>query len=632
MGEIQMDGQDDFSGGVTMLRRPGDADCNYLENVEVRNGYAETRRSVRNAYGGSVLAATEGITFQSITFPFQFRANVWANPSGGAFIRLPTWDDWRAIFSVGSNVFIVRGGLSESVSVPSGQLSHGMEINFVQAGNAVVMFRKGLKPLIWKGGPEGFAEMTPPNGRSIPAMDNGIYFGGRIVGWREDTIFISDIFDPESYDLVNAQFSAQGGQYSVSPGAGNNIMCIRPFSENHLAIFKKYSIYLASGIITSSSSLENFSIKQKSNEIGTVGPNAVAEYTGGIAFWSHRGMERMYTNQYGQIVITSEPASEPIKPIVARITKHAEEGICGATYDGYTIFAVPVDGADHNNVLIPVDNTTGKTGGTWVGIWKSKPANILSVRRFYSVDGSLFMLCNDGYIRTFVGFSMSDSDTPDVDCPEHSAAGSYIPGDIVYVSRGSASVYFSAKKHIPTYDDQGTIVYPDLENSEYWAPVSRDEAFAIISIIETRLYDHGTGITHKRYQTATILFDAIMPNISLAIIEPGTGPEHVIYEGIQYNPDAYKTVRTEYDNTNRRGDFNAPMRNDYPVVLRVDSPVYIGSDGVKLDVFTSHTMRFLPVLASCTGFMARITNRRGRLRVRSVVVPAEQQQLSWRKV
>lgn len=638
MGEVRIDGQSSFAGGLEMVKRPSESQLAYTRNCELRGGYAETRRAVRNAFNGGVLSNDSGITFEGISFPFEFRANVWSDPSGGAFVRLRGWPEWRPIFAVGQNVYVLTGADSaDSVPVAPGALTGDMDVSFVQADNKVVMFRADRTPLIWRGGAAGFVEMTPPGGRSIPVMDNGIYFGGRIIGWHGDSLFVSDIFDPESYDIVNAQFS-------VGAGDGEEITCVCAFSHSNILIFKNTSTHIASGIVgaTSSATLENFSIEVLDSHIGAVGRHAFAACGSGVAFWSHRGAEYVYRNQYGQIQMSPSPESESIAPLVSRVNKSADAGICGIEFDSYVFFAVPMDGAAHNNCLLVFDQTLsggsqyGLRGG-WVGVWDSSVQNILSPKRFFVSGSTLYFICQDGHVRTFVGWSATDTDAPMIDCPEYSATADYIKGSVVFSLDGDAVRYHRALRAIPDYTvDEGTgdveEVYPPLTDSRYWAQIDRDEAFAIRTELLTRLFDHGSEMTTKRYQTTTIHFESSMAKVDVAIEEPGTGPVHDVFSNVEYDPDAYKTVRPIYDNTNRDDDFNDPLRNDYLVVLRENTDLMLGPGGVTLDALTAHTLRFVPMLSSGTGFRARITNKRGRLRLRSIVVPAEQQQLSWRAV
>jgi len=157
-----------------------------------------------------------------------------------------------------------------------------------------------------------------------------------------DELIFSDILDSNTYDILQNQFRVTGG-------IADYLQTVHPFTNDAAVGFNRNSLHLITGL---SGSLLDVEINTITNEAGLVARKSVVTIGNSVFFLSDNGV---YAAEFGDLYNlrgAGLPLSDPINPIIKRITTEYAHRAVGIFHDNRYWLAVPIDGATLNNAII----------------------------------------------------------------------------------------------------------------------------------------------------------------------------------------------------------------------------------------------------------------------------------------
>jgi len=203
-------------------------------------------------------------------------------------------------------------------------------------------------PLVWDGDFSNTFELVDQvvlTGATsdMPCADYGLWFRNRMIQpYSRDQFVLSDLLDPETFDLISNQVNVLLGSNDFSVGA-------HPFQENRVLLFMRKSIHMLSGI--TGVDLGGSELKEVTREVGCCARRTIQTAGNQIMWLSDNGV---YTFQIGtelNLVGSGFPLSEPISDYFARVNTAAVNAACAVYHDNRYYIAVPLDGATRNNYV-----------------------------------------------------------------------------------------------------------------------------------------------------------------------------------------------------------------------------------------------------------------------------------------
>lgn len=220
-----------------------------------------------------------------------------------------------------------------------------------------ITMRKVKPPLYWDGGTGGFVIATGgshPAGATfarMPSAGFGTYFNNQLVlPAGRDSLLISDVLDPDTYDPVLKSFR-------TNAGSNDYIVALHPYAEGQLLVFCRKSIYLAQIVVASdgiSIDPNQSSVQLLTNEIGCCARNTIATAGSYVYFLSDRGVYRLDSQFDLKLRGNTRPLSEPIQDLMDTINATASDKAQAVYFDNRYILAVPTQLA--NGTPSPVNN------------------------------------------------------------------------------------------------------------------------------------------------------------------------------------------------------------------------------------------------------------------------------------
>ena len=586
---ISMDGQDRFDGGCFMRGDPPENGYRYAENIDVRTGDAETRPGIRRAFRSTASGFKKAFYFNEdgeryndashtgFWFPFDFVGSAWTNIQGLQLIRFP-WEALHRIIIVSNgDVFVHDRGIVQEIPVAV-TIATTEQIEMVQANQYIIMLRgDDNAPLWWDGGVDGFVEIPDTvvsNKDSIIPSGSGEYIDGRLWLTNErDDIYASDVLGFTEWDYTNQTFG-------VNRGDGDQITRLVTFHEDALLVFKYRKVYVVRNFNTSvlqGTKLSDYvTIQEVDSKFGLIAPQAVAVYGEQVAFLSYRGICTIARNQQNRLEGREIPLSADIQPLIDRINWPYSSVACAAFHDNYLFFAVPFDGATHNNVVLVYDLLARQGQGAWLPIWRSE---LLRPVKFFPINEALFFLGDDGQLRQMLTNDPWDSDEPLEDAPLYDAAVTYFEGEhVLYTASQETGIYRciadSSLANAPTDTD-----YWELEDDP-------QNLFRISTELITRPYRHQDQEAGKALQRGEVTFAHQDPKVSIEIQSEAYATRETMLEDKEYYRTVYDVADTDdWDPTNVNLDFATPNRQDYSVFL--SDPVNAYPSDATADAYVS---------------------------------------------
>lgn len=148
-----------------------------------------------------------------------------------------------------------------------------------------------------------------------------------------DELVISDILDPDTFDVL-------ANQFRITAGVADFLVGFWPFYEDTLLVFNRNSIH---GLFGLSGSLSDTSVRELTRELGCVARKSVAQHGAEIMFLSDDGVYSVsFIDEYNLRGV-DVPLSEPIQPLIDRLNPTLASGAVGVYFANRYYLAVPLD-------------------------------------------------------------------------------------------------------------------------------------------------------------------------------------------------------------------------------------------------------------------------------------------------
>ena len=307
------------------------------------------------------------------------------------------------IASVPSTPNIGGNPTTFTVAVPSGTGANT---------SASIFAQRVCCPLVWDGTTSGFVRVptgTSPLGPTYSRMvspTNGIaaYYNNQVVLCNgRDTILISDVLDPDTYDPMLKGFR-------TNTGSNDYLVSLHPYADRQIIAFLRKSIYLGTLILASdgvSVDTAQSNLQLLTNEVGCSARMTVATAGNYIYFLADQGVYRLDNSQIDLALRGNTlPLSEPIADVMATINQ-AAVGTANAVYFGNRYYlAVPTGNATSPNTLLIYN----QLNEAWESVDTNLPALDRLVVSDYGTTRRLFAASNSGAV-----FLLEENDTSNDD-------------------------------------------------------------------------------------------------------------------------------------------------------------------------------------------------------------------------
>ncbi len=420
------------------------------------------------------------------------------------------------------------------IGMPAGEELTG-PCEFVQCFNKVLLFR-GPKfvPLEWDGKistltfspiSQSSSEMEEVGVDPIPNSTTGEMFANRLlVPMGRDEIAVSDVLDYTRYDSVLSQFKVNSGTDEV-------ITRIWPFTQNSVLVFKEHSIFLISNLYGDYS--QNARLDQVNRQVGTIARRSVASVGGDVFFLDRTGVYRLTQVIQERLQTAAEPVSDPIARTMRRINWRAAHKAAGVVWGVYYLLAVPVDGAEENNVVLRFNTVSGQWEGYDEAGWG------LSVQNWLVTD------------------------------------------------------YGNEKRLFAVDEVNRRVLLMDEGRSDLIGGVEH----AISDLLETRGYTMGIAVDRKQFRRVAVNVTTWNPNFRVEALTDGVAEMTVLEPEGRRDRAKYRTHGVpDYDVTNANDDQLRLGREDYSVVPKGPAGV-LCQEGLYLGVEADALERYAPRMA-----------------------------------
>ena len=203
-------------------------------------------------------------------------------------------------------------------------------------------------PLVWDGDFSGeFEPVTQADlegaDSDMPNADYGLWFRNRMIQpYGRDQFILSDLLDPQRFDLLNNQVDVSLGSNDYSIGA-------HPFQENRVLLFMRKSIHMLSGI--TGIDLSGSELKEITREVGCCARRTI-QTAGNQIFWlSDNGVYAFTIGTELNLIGSGFPLSEPLSDYFARVNTQAVNSACAVYHDNRYYIACPLDDSTRNNYV-----------------------------------------------------------------------------------------------------------------------------------------------------------------------------------------------------------------------------------------------------------------------------------------
>lgn len=319
------------------------------------------RRSVDPRKGlGLVRWANDYATPFPLQFPLVFDelggfgaiygAGVFADPAG------TTW----TMFAGADRVWITRDGFAGPVplELPAGETIDAPCL-FIQGGRSMYLFRgRDARTLRWTHGyltsPPWYPAWTFVDDTdlvegtlAIPDAATAVLMSDRFfVPISRDEFVASDLLEYERYAAALARFRVGNG------ATGERLKRLYPYGTTTLLAFTDRSIY---PFLNVTGDLADMAQDDSLGELGLAASNSLAKIGTDIFFLAPNGVTTIKQAFDNKLKGVAETLSEPIQPLIDRISWRAVEGAVGAYWGDKYYLGVPLDGSSTNNAVLVYD-------------------------------------------------------------------------------------------------------------------------------------------------------------------------------------------------------------------------------------------------------------------------------------
>jgi hypothetical protein len=268
-------------------------------------------------------------------------------------------------------------------------------------------------PLVWDGITSGFVRVptgSSPLGPTFSRMvspTGGVatYYNNQVVLCSgRDTLLISDVLDPDTYDPLLKGFR-------TNTGSNDYIVALHPYANRQLIAFLRKSIYLGNLVLKSDGvSIDevNSSLELLTTEIGCNARMTVATAGNFVYFLSDNGVYRLDNSQIDLALRGNTlPLSEPIADIIATINQEAVATSNAIYFNNRYYLAVPTGNATSPNTLL----IYSQLNESWESVDTNLPALDRLVVSDYGTTRRLFAASNSGSLFLLEEYDSAQDDT-----------------------------------------------------------------------------------------------------------------------------------------------------------------------------------------------------------------------------
>jgi len=268
-------------------------------------------------------------------------------------------------------------------------------------------------PLVWDGITSGFVRVptgTSPLGSTYSRMispTGGIaaYYNNQVVICNgRDTLLISDVLDPDTYDPMLKGFR-------TNTGSNDYLVALHPYANRQLIAFLRKSIYLGTLVLAAdgvSVDTAQSSLQLLTNEVGCAARLTVATAGTYIYFLADQGVYRLDNSQIDLALRGNTlPLSEPIADIFSTINQSAVGTSNAVYFNNRYYLAVPTGNATSPNTLLIYN----QLNESWESVDTNLPALDRLVVSDYGTQRRLFAASNSGAIFLLEEYDTASDDT-----------------------------------------------------------------------------------------------------------------------------------------------------------------------------------------------------------------------------
>jgi len=231
------------------------------------------------------------------------------------------------------------------------------------------------------------------------APTNGVaaYYNNQVVLCSgRDTVLVSDVLDPDTYDPALKSFR-------TNTGSNDYITALHPYSLGQILAFLRKSIYLGNIVISTSDGVSIDITQSKlqllTNEIGCNARMTVATAGQYVYFLSDNGVYRLDNSQIDLALRGNTlPLSEPIADIMATVNASAVSTSNAVYFNNRYYLAIPTGKATSPNTLLIYN----QLNEAWESVDTNMPAlDRLVISDYTTSEGTsrrLFAASNSGAI------------------------------------------------------------------------------------------------------------------------------------------------------------------------------------------------------------------------------------------
>lgn len=238
---------------------------------------------------------------------------------------------------------------------------------------------------------------TPSKPKLLTSHTNRLFCTSADTAVPSDTLYVSDILDGESFDII-------GNAIRVGDGTGDPITAIASWYSYNLLVFKERSVWVVEA--NPAVAVADWPIKLINNRVGCVAHKSVQQVGSDVFFLSSDGVRSLSTIESGAQTDVSTPLSAPINDQFKHNTDGFQSKSCSAFYDKRYLISICSDGLQVPNRTY-VYNTEQKS---WSGFWTGWQPNDFAVTSF---SGKTRLQFGDqtGKIYTWLNFIELDDES-----------------------------------------------------------------------------------------------------------------------------------------------------------------------------------------------------------------------------
>lgn len=472
-----------------------------------------------------------------------------------------------------SSAYIVRPGtFAQPITYPNG-FTLSDSAFAIQANNVVILFPgQGIAPIQYDAtsatSPFSFTTMPTATSASYDSIAPGkhaVWFNNRLWVLDDDTVHISNINDPYTYDPLN--------DWPIERGTNDTGTALYKWNSNTIIVFKQRSVYYLTGI---DDSLENIVLDSISTEVGCISPRGIVNTKDDMYFFSGDAIYSIKLAYSTQIQASKTNFADPVLPYFGQINGSYASGVQMTVYNNRLFMALPINGSKENNAVL-VYNFINQA---WEGMDKSQSTTDLTYNNSaFNIQSWVYM----PFLGTLHLFAVSragylflyDYDTCDLN--DTISASMRYPATSEFISRGYCGAQSEA--YGQTY---GAGTLNKFAEQVSFHLLSFAPTYSV-SVLNDRVNDVTTFLTNKTYSNLT----------------------HTQWRQADWTPD------------NSNNDFNNPNRNDYSINL-LANPMYLWS-GVYPQLRQGYALPFR-VYGDGAYFMLSVTNTGGNTTISNIEV------------